>query len=577
MYEVFVPIFGRSSSDASVAATSSSMAPTMKLTLHKWQSGSVQSSIVAGLAEDYRVEDNAQDIAATESYTATVTNSDMSPTGSSDDCPCTSNGTINSSSNDDLSTTVITSLFCEYRPLSLSTGSPSTLSSSIFTCVPTTDENMSQPSAAAEQDLLLSTGYTSADLLSTLCRATQPAFHPSSLRTQRGNTCVENALTVSRCVAGAPVTTVSVPFPAVADDTKGISEEVDQSTPGVEIVGTADNSGDAPLSNQEAGTQGVDAADLEKTTGEDASKAEERKAISRDRSLRNFIQDEYLEEAPHVDEGGEEADADPIPSISTEGMISHLFAPSPSTSSSSLASSSPGGTNSLLFDHPSGNQISTELALVAPKVYVAELAVREDTKRTRVRFLYAPKTTTPAPDTTDTDTPTTPPHADTEAQFDLHLIAFVVLREVLMPALGSDGKIPAIAVRDLLPVPDLEIGRPIHHHLSLLPPSSPGQKEYVEVALPGRLTLRFPTGVREGKHASLTLQWVGAYTAGSSPACTKDVRPPQQSPRQSPPQQPPQQSQPQPFRTVYQLDRQFSTLQEAAIDALHVSNSRLYE
>jgi hypothetical protein len=221
------------------------------------------------------------------------------------------------------------------------------------------------------------------------------------------------------------------------------------------------------------------------------------------------------------------------------------------------------------------------LALVAPKVYVAELAVREDTKRTRVRFLYAPKTTAPVPssDTTDTDTPTTTAHADTEAQFDLHLIAFVVLREVLMPALGSDGKIPAIAVRDLLPVPDLEVGRPIHHPLSLLSPSSPGpsediaQKEYVEVALPGRLTLRFPTGVREGQHASLTLQWVGAYTAGSSPACTKDVGPPQQSPHQSLPQQ----SQPQSFRTVYQLDRQFSTLQEAAIDALHVSNSRLYE
>lgn len=424
VYEVFVPTFVTTTvrnrpaaADPEGGDAAAVQVVSEQLVLRKWQSGAVQSMIVAGLAEDYRLEDNAQDIACTEFYTPLFT--------------------ANPASFD------VAALRCH----------PRADGDAALTCTMAADDDSCADAGGdfAEEkqarNMLVVTGFTPADVTAELCRTTQVAFHPSSLRAVRGNQCAGSALTLTRCVAG---------------------------------------------------------------------------------------------------------DGDPVAvSCSAE---------SPAIGSEGTASAS---------------AAATATAQTPPKVYVVELAVREAEYRTRVRFLYAPPRAGEAGDPVAAS-------AATATSIDLHLVAFAILRELVVPQLGEDGKIPFVSPQDL-PFAKDEPGVPIG-----APPvaSVAEASQYIEIALPGRLSLLFPRGLREGDSAALTMQWTGSLrrptaarnaSSKSLPAIANLLER-QVEPEQVATAEPvvfpidsnnaaaaaSQRTQ----RTQYQVDRLFSTLRDGAVDAL---------
>lgn len=428
VYEVFVPTFvtttlrnrtavvGSDDSDNGAAAAAPVQVVSEQLVLRKWQSGAVQSMVVAGLAEDYRLEDHAQDIACTEFYTPLYT--------------------ANPASFD------VAALRCR----------PRADGDAALTCTVAADDEGDAAAAVGDcteetqaRNMLALTGVSPADVTAELCRTTQVAFHPSSLRPARGNQCNGSALALSRCVAGDSDESVAV------------------------ICG-----GESPAA------------------------------------------------------------------VAGEGSASATSAQTP------------------------------------PKVFVVELAVREAEHRTRVRFLYAPTRVAEAAEAAAAQ-------AALAASVDLHLVAFAILRELSVPQLGEDGKIPFVSPQDL-PFAKDEPGVPI----GAPPVASVAEAlQYIEIALPGRLSLMFPRGLREGDSAALTMQWTGGLRrpggSGGSGGASEPSQPrdadgvfpiddrratadDEQSAAAAAVQ-----------RTRYQVDRLFSTLRDGAIDALVLTETLLAE
>eukprot|EP01033_Poteriospumella_lacustris_P011284 gene11284-8017_t len=435
VYEVFVPTFvtttlrhrtaaaGPDDNDnGATAATAAVQVVSEQLVLRKWQSGAVQSMVVAGLAEDYRLEDHAQDIACTEFYTPLYT--------------------ANPASFD------VAALRCR----------PRADGDAALTCTVAADDDGDAAAAVGDcteetqaRNMLALTGVSPADVTAELCRTTQVAFHPSSLRPARGNQCNGSALALSRCVAGDGDESVAV--------TCG---------------------GESPAAAVGDGTASTSTA--------------------------------------------------------------------PATS-----------------------------AQTPPKVFVAELAVREAEHRTRVRFLYAPARVAEAAEAAAAT-------VAVAASVDLHLVAFAILRELSVPQLGEDGKIPFVSPQDL-PFAKDEPGVPIG-----APPvaSVAEASQYIEIALPGRLSLLFPRGLREGDSAALTMQWTGGLRrpggagAASEPSQPRDadgvepvVFPVDDRGATADDEQSTAAAAVQ--RTRYQVDRLFSTLRDGAIDALALTETPLAE
>lgn len=154
-----------------------------------------------------------------------------------------------------------------------------------------------------------------------------------------------------------------------------------------------------------------------------------------------------------------------------------------------------------------------------PETYSAVLAVREESLRTRVRYVY-------------TKCATKALQSGEHEKYDMSLYGITVVREVYLG--DSSNKDPASAGN---------IPSAIDYNVDTLgvgiyDPQETGE-EYMEVQFPGKLTLRFPRGLRvsRSKPAALTMQWSGRI-----------IR--------------------------YQLDRKFSSLKEGAISTFELTEVR---
>jgi hypothetical protein len=137
------------------------------------------------------------------------------------------------------------------------------------------------------------------------------------------------------------------------------------------------------------------------------------------------------------------------------------------------------------FQREKGNQIVGNCYTLAQRHerhLLAEIGIREGPILTRVKFLYQ-------------QGPTDALQAQEKSQYDMGLLAFTILRESLED--NGSGFIPTL--------PDFhmnEIGKGIYD------PQFSGEP-YVEVPLPGKLTLLFPRGLKNNNKASLTMEWIG--------------------------------------------------------------------
>jgi hypothetical protein len=119
-----------------------------------------------------------------------------------------------------------------------------------------------------------------------------------------------------------------------------------------------------------------------------------------------------------------------------------------------------------------------------PESYVAEIAIREEMIRTRVRFAYSNKLTAAMGE------------AEKEAgKYDVFLEGLTIIRECLTESSPSEIK----------PLFDETLGSGIYD------PQVSGEP-YVQINLPGKLSLLFPRGIRgalnKAGHA-LTMEWEG--------------------------------------------------------------------
>ena len=154
-----------------------------------------------------------------------------------------------------------------------------------------------------------------------------------------------------------------------------------------------------------------------------------------------------------------------------------------------------------------------------PETYSAVLAVREESLRTRVRYVYT-KCTTEALQSGEHE------------NYDMSLFGITLVREVYLG--DSSNKDPASA-GNIPSAIDYNANTP---GVGIYDPQETGEA-YMEVLLPGKLTLRFPRGLRvsRSKQAALTMQWSGRI-----------IR--------------------------YQLDRKFSSLREGAINTFELTEVR---
>lgn len=154
-----------------------------------------------------------------------------------------------------------------------------------------------------------------------------------------------------------------------------------------------------------------------------------------------------------------------------------------------------------------------------PETYSAVLAVREESLRTRVRYVYT-KCTTKALQSGEHE------------KYDMSLLGITLVREVYLG--DSSSKDPASAGN----IPSAIDYNADTLGVGIYDPQETGEA-YVEVVLPGKLTLRFPRGLRvsRSKQAALTMQWSGRILR-------------------------------------YQLDRKFSSLREGAITTFELTEVR---
>lgn len=137
------------------------------------------------------------------------------------------------------------------------------------------------------------------------------------------------------------------------------------------------------------------------------------------------------------------------------------------------------------FKREKGNQFvgnCYSLARREEQYLLAEIGIREGSILTRVKFLYQQGETDAL-------------QLQEKSQYDMGLLAFAILRESLEDS-GS-GFLPTL--------PDFhmnEIGKGIYD------PQFSGEP-YVEVPLPGKLTLLFPRGLKNNNKASIAMEWIG--------------------------------------------------------------------
>lgn len=169
-------------------------------------------------------------------------------------------------------------------------------------------------------------------------------------------------------------------------------------------------------------------------------------------------------------------------------------------------------------EEAAATQLSSDESSV-PETYSAVLAVREESLRTRVRYVYT-KCTTEALQSGEHE------------NYDMSLFGITLVREVYLG--DSSNKDPASAGN----IPSAIDYNANTLGVGIYDPQETGEA-YVEVLLPGKLTLRFPRGLRvsRSKQAALTMQWSGRI-----------IR--------------------------YQLDRKFSSLREGAINTFELTEVR---
>jgi hypothetical protein len=115
-----------------------------------------------------------------------------------------------------------------------------------------------------------------------------------------------------------------------------------------------------------------------------------------------------------------------------------------------------------------------------PNTMVAEVAVREGPIRTRVRWAF-------------TKQPTAALDPKEHSRYDLSLAGLLIIRESLVDA----------SPMDLLPLLDQKLGPGIWD-------PQEGGEPYVQIDLPGKLSLLFPRGLSAATgHGTLTIEWEG--------------------------------------------------------------------
>lgn len=125
-------------------------------------------------------------------------------------------------------------------------------------------------------------------------------------------------------------------------------------------------------------------------------------------------------------------------------------------------------------------EVIEEITDFTPDSYVGELGIKEGLIRTRVRFAYAAGATAAL-------------SAAEKYSLPLGLLGMTVIREAQLAASPAD-------VQLLL---DSKLGPGIYD------PQAAGEP-YLQLNLPGRLSLLFPRGVAAGRRQCLTIEWEGA-------------------------------------------------------------------
>lgn len=135
-----------------------------------------------------------------------------------------------------------------------------------------------------------------------------------------------------------------------------------------------------------------------------------------------------------------------------------------------------------------------------PDTYVAEVAIREGPIRTRCRYAYS-KARTAATDPVSTNDPT---------NYLMSLVGFTIIRENVVSSSSSTSP------QDIALLFDDKRGNNIYD------PQAEGEP-YVQLNLPGRLTLFFPRGILVGKRQCMTIEWEGSVMRYQVDRCFKDL------------------------------------------------------
>lgn len=114
-----------------------------------------------------------------------------------------------------------------------------------------------------------------------------------------------------------------------------------------------------------------------------------------------------------------------------------------------------------------------------PNIYTSEVGIREGPIRTRVRYLYAKKVTEAL-------------YPDEDKQYLLSLAGFTIIREAVLDALATDVQ----------PLFDSKVGPGIYDIFHTGEP-------YVQLNVPGRLSLLFPRGLTTGIKQCMTMEIEG--------------------------------------------------------------------
>jgi len=148
-----------------------------------------------------------------------------------------------------------------------------------------------------------------------------------------------------------------------------------------------------------------------------------------------------------------------------------------------LCSVDDGDNDGTLFD-------SSDASFV-PDAYSAVLAVREESLRTRVRYIYTKSANKTLP-------------TGEHGKYDMSLFGITLVREVYLGDTGYKDTVSASNIPAAIDYNEGTLG------VGIYDPQETGE-DYMEVQMPGKLTLFFPRGLRvsRSKQAVLTMQWSG--------------------------------------------------------------------